>query len=383
MKVLITSDWYTPAVNGVVTSVLNLKKGLEARGHEVRVLTLSNTAKSVQEGDVYRLGSISAAKVYPGARLRTAMGHRFVRELLDWHPDVVHSQCEFSTFFLAEKFSRYLGIPLVHTYHTVYEDYTHYFCPSRRVGRKAVAMFSDWVSEQVSCMIVPTGKVRALLLNYGVECPVRVIPTGVALERFSAIDPPGEREALRASLGASPETLAVVSVCRLAKEKNVGELIEGFAAWGEKNAMLFLVGDGPDRAALEERVRELGLTERVCFVGMVDPKEVARYYRAGDLFVCASTSETQGLTYFEALAAGVPVLCRRDPCVEGVVENGKNGWQYETDEEFIAYLREFAADPAERKKMSLAARESAHRFSVAAFAEAVERVYLDCVQRER
>ncbi len=103
MKILITTDWYSPAVNGVVTSVKNLRRGLEARGHEVRILTLSQTTHSWTEDGVTYLGSVPAGLVYPGARLRTPMVRRWTQELVAWGPDVVHSQCEFSTFFLARR----------------------------------------------------------------------------------------------------------------------------------------------------------------------------------------------------------------------------------------------------------------------------------------
>ena len=181
MKILITTDWYTPAVNGVVTSVKNLQRELERRGHEVRILTLSQSLHSWSRDGVTAIGSVNAGRIYPGARLRTAMAGRWVRELMDWRPDVIHSQCEFSTFFLARRIAEELDVPLVHTYHTVYEDYTHYFSPSVRWGRCAVAAFSRWVAAQVDGMIAPTGKVRGLLQGYGVRCPVFVVPTGIDL----------------------------------------------------------------------------------------------------------------------------------------------------------------------------------------------------------
>ena len=171
MKILITTDWYTPAVNGVVTSVKNLQRELERRGHEVRILTLSQSLHSWSRDGVTAIGSVNAGRIYPGARLRTAMAGRWVRELMDWRPDVIHSQCEFSTFFLARRIAEELDVPLVHTYHTVYEDYTHYFSPSVRWGRCAVAAFSRWVAAQVDGMIAPTGKVRGLLQGYGRSLP--------------------------------------------------------------------------------------------------------------------------------------------------------------------------------------------------------------------
>ena len=109
MKILITSDWYSPAVNGVVTSVKNLRRELERRGHKVRVLTLSQTTRSWEKDGVTYLGSLAAGLVYPGARLRTALAGKWVRELVAWRPDVVHSQCEFSTFFLARRIAEEAG----------------------------------------------------------------------------------------------------------------------------------------------------------------------------------------------------------------------------------------------------------------------------------
>ena len=158
MKILIASDWYTPAVNGVVTSVKNLRRELQRRGHEVRVLTLSQTRSSWEEDGVTYLGSVPVGLIYPGARLRTALAGKWVRDLVEWGPDVVHTQCEMSTFFLARRIAEELDIPLIHTYHTVYEDYTHYFSPSQRLGKKAVAVLSRKVGSMTDCMIAPTEK---------------------------------------------------------------------------------------------------------------------------------------------------------------------------------------------------------------------------------
>lgn len=373
MKILLTSDWNLEAVNGVVTSILNLRRGLEARGHEVRILTLSPTAHSWEQDGVTYIGSVDVGRVYPGARLRTSRGGAYIRELIRWHPDVVHSNCEFSTFFMARHIAERLRVPLVHTYHTVYADYTHYFCPSETVGEYLVEKFSRWITGRTDCVIVPSQKVARLLTGYNVDAPIYVVPTGIEQSHFTATAQEGAE--VRRRLGIPDDCMVMVSVGRLAKEKNFGELLRVMTGLRELPVRLLLVGDGPVREELEQQARELGVDDRVVFTGMVPPEEVGRYYRAGDLFVSASTSETQGLTYFEALSAGLPMLCRKDECLEGIVVDGEDGWQYQTEAEAITRVRQFLAHPELRGTMGNAALRTGRRYSVPAFAESIERVY--------
>ena len=115
MKILITTDWYEPVINGVVTSVLTLKKELTRKGHEVRVVTLSERGHSYKEEDVYYMRSVDISRIYPGARAVCFPGSRLYEELIAWQPDIIHSQCEFSSFLVARKIAAQLGIPIVHT----------------------------------------------------------------------------------------------------------------------------------------------------------------------------------------------------------------------------------------------------------------------------
>ena len=382
MKILITSDWYIPAVNGVVTSVKNLRRELEARGHEVRVLTLSQNRHSCARDGVTYLGSVAAGLIYPGARLRTALAGRWVREIVEWGPDVVHSQCEFSTFFLARRIAEELDIPLVHTYHTVYEDYTHYFSPSVHFGKKAAAVFTRWAASHTDCLIAPTAKERLLLQGYGVSKPVFVVPSGIDLGHFQAEPDVLRRNVLKASLNIPQDRTVLVFVGRLAEEKRVEELLRFRAGMGPGKVTLLLVGDGPDRNRLESVAADLGLgVPDVVFAGMVPAEQVADWYQLGDLFVSASTSETQGLTYAEALAAGVPVLCRADPCLLGVVRDGENGWQYWDQEDFFQKLEGFLTQPQRREALARGARETGEEYSAQRFAQRVEAIYLERVER--
>ena len=154
------------------------------------------------------------------------------------------------------------------------------------------------------------------------------------------------------------------------------ELIRFRANLGDAPVTLLIVGEGPDRSRLEGIAAELGLTSpALIFTGLVQPAEIPAWYQLADLYVSASTSETQGLTYIEALASGMPALCRADPCLAGVIREGENGWQYRDEADFRQKLADFIAHPEWRERMSTAARRSVRPYSVEAFAESVEDIY--------
>lgn len=394
MKILITTDWYQPIVNGVVTSVLNLKRELEERGHEVRVLTLSETGESYRENEVYYVKSMDLGYIYPNARAVMPRSNPFMDELIEWKPDVVHSQCEFMTFAYAVKISRKSNAPLLHTYHTIYADYMHYLpgvlgrhTAGRAAGKKAVAEFSRNILKRTDRVIVPTEKVENILHSYQVEKPVSVIPSGIDLRKFRRTLTEEEKSAKKAELHIPQENKVLVSVGRLAKEKNLEEILHYFARLLEEgmDKVTFLIaGDGPDRENLEQLSKELGIKEQVCFTGMIEPQDIWSYYQLGDVFVCASNSETQGITYIEALASGVPALCRKDECLKGVIADGCNGFQYETYEYFRMHLFYLLENEERRQEMGAMAREMAEEFSTWNFCTMVERAYREaCMEKEQ
>jgi 1,2-diacylglycerol 3-alpha-glucosyltransferase len=379
MKILLTTELYKPAINGVVTSVVTLKEQLEKNGHEVRVLTLAKK-HTVPAEDVYAAPSYSVGKIYPGARFALSSDEEIIAAILSWEPDIIHTQCEFSTFRMAKKIAKELNIPIVHTYHTVYEDYTHYFSPRKTWGKKIVSVFSKRVLKNTDAVIVPTQKVRYLLEEYGVNQPIHVIPTGIHLEKFKTALSKREKETLRKKLGIPLNNHLLVALGRLAKEKNLDEILDYLARLKDPSISLLIAGDGPYREKLEEFVKENGLSQTVHFVGMIAPEEVNTYYQLADLFVSASTSETQGLTYIEAMASGLPVLCRKDDCLNGVLIDGKNGYSYQSFSQFEERLYSLLLDANLRNNLANQAQNFAHEhYSAQRFAEKVEDIYQEAI----
>lgn len=393
MKILLTTDWYQPVVNGVVTSIVNLKRELEERGHEVRILTLSRTYESYKKEEIYYIKSINLEKIYPNVRAVLPHREALIEEIVCWNPDIVHSQCEFMTFSYAVKISKKCGCPLLHTYHTIYEDYLHYFpgnLARYRMGtvleKKIVAGFSRKVLRKTDQVIVPTEKVEKILERYEVTEPISVIPSGIEMGAFQSRLTKEERQKKREELGIPQDHKVLVSIGRLAKEKNLEEILRYFAQMRNEeekwDLSLLIVGDGPDRERLEQITKELDLTKCVIFTGMVAPEKVPAYYQLGDVFVCASNSETQGITYIEAMASGLPALCRKDDCLKQVISDGYNGFQYENYEYFRMHLYYILEQEERRTQMGACAAQTAKLYSTWNFCTMAERLYKEVLVRQ-
>lgn len=378
MKILITTDLYTTNTNGVVTSVRNLMEELAKKGHEIRVLTVSEKLKSHKDDNIYYIKSLPLGAIYPDVRMPVSFHHhRFIRELIDWKPDLVHSQCEFFSYGFADYIARKTGAPIVHTYHTLYEQYVTYIFPSRRLGEFFVGRFSKYRLRKADAVIAPTVKVENVLKSYGLHNPIHVVPSGIALEQHKQRITEEERKQRRSQLGIPEDTLVLINLGRLGTEKNLTEVVELFAVARAQSSklMLLIVGDGPARKELEEKAAQLGVSDWVIFTGMVAPEEVHAYYQLGDIFVSASTSETQGLTYVEAAANGLPLLCRKDPCLDGVLVEGKNGWEYEAEEEFRDIIDAILNHPERCQAAGAQSEQIAASYDKSNFAEKVEDVY--------
>jgi len=376
MKILITTDAYDSMINGVAISVKNLSSALRNDGNEVRVLTLSQTHQSSRIEDVYYIRSFSLP-IYPDVRATMSFHDPIIKEVLEWRPDIIHSQSEFFTFLFAKKISHKLNIPIIHTYHTLYEYYTHYFCPSEVLGKRIVSLCSKWICNHTNTVIAPTQKTADILKEYGVVSPINIIPTGLSLERFQKNIDSSVITLRKKQLDIPESSPVIVTIGRLALEKNVDFLIQQMQDFRikQRKIHLVIVGDGPDRERLEAMVHSLQLCETIHFTGMVSPEKVSEYYRLGDIFVSASKSETQGLTYIEAMACGLPLLCQKDPCLDFVLIPEKNGFFFQDSESFVLRCTEMLRQKDTLNYMKKNALSTALEFSKETFAAHVSQLY--------
>ena len=380
MRILITTDTFTPAVNGVVTSTTDLCRQLLDRGHDVRLVAPAERP--------YRAGHIEYVRslrvpIYPGARLCTSnlIPRGIVRELVDWKPDIVHSQTEFSTFITARNVASHSGAARIHTYHTLYEQYTSYFSPSQRLGEKFVSSLSHSVLKGFDAIVAPSTKTERVLRGYGLGNRIAVIPSGIDLARFRTV-PEDARNTIRARHGIGADAPVVLMVGRLGAEKRMDAVIDRFPELLRMlpDARLLIVGDGPDARHLMQLVEARGIERAVVFTGPVGREEIASYYHAADLFTSASRSETQGLTYLEASACGLPLVAQRDECLEGVLIEGINGSGFSDVADLPRLAYEILTDADLKREMSVAAAELSNAFDVREFGARMERLYEESVE---
>ena len=375
MKVLLTSDLNPDTVNGVIVSVLMLKQELERQGCEVKLLTLSSTRETYREGEIYYVGSIPLDAIYPDLRASLNTRSSLVDELIAWKPDIIHSQCEFFTYSFVQRIAKHCHCPIIHTYHTQYEYYTKYVLPGNWDGFLARVMALRLRSADV--VIAPTEKTKNYLLSENICSSVRVIPTGIDLDAFSRAGTPEEMDVLRKKLGVPSSWRLYGNVGRVAQEKNLDEVLAIHRRVREQrdDVGLLIVGDGAGMKQLKKQIEERALGESVFLTGMVPKETVGSYYQLLDFFISASASETQGLTYIEALANGRPVIARRDDAIAHVVQSDVNGYQYDTPEECANILLQLLTDDALYARWKQGAWESRDQFSKKHFGERVFALY--------
>jgi 1,2-diacylglycerol 3-alpha-glucosyltransferase len=359
VKVALFTNNYLPFRGGVTTSVETLRHGLEARGHEAWVFAPRFPGAVDTRARIVRYPSLPAA-TYPEFALAVPWSRAVVQRVRAERFDVFHAHHPFLLGPVARRLARRARRPLVFTYHTRYDKYAHYVPLPRRFVEAAAVGLSTRFAARADAVIAPSALIRDELAARGVRAPIAVIPTGVDLAHFT----PGDAATARARLGLAPGARVLLYVGRLDREKSVGRILGAFerVAGTVPDARLVLVGHGTEADALRHHARTLTVGDRVVFLGVRPHEALVECYRAADLFVFASETETQGLVLAEAAACGVPAVTVSGPGCDEVVRDGETGVLTKPDGAALAEaVIGLLLDGERRNRMAARARAVAER----------------------
>ena len=383
MRIGIFTETYTPYISGLVTSEVMLKNALEKQGHEVYVVTANLESFKYEWNEqerVLRIPGIPTG-IYD-SRLSSIYPIRAVNKIKSWKLDVIHSQTEFAIGTFARLFAKQYNIPLVHTYHTMYEDYIHYITKGyfEKSSKKLIEYLTKFYCDRTATeLIVPTNKTYRLFKEkYKFEKNINIIPTGIEVERFYKENNDQKEVAnLRKKLKLDKKDFIIIFVGRIASEKNITFLIDSQKELVKKhnNIKLIIVGDGPDKDEYEKYSKSLGLEKNVIFTGKAAWEDMPYYYNMSTVFATASKTETQGLTVIEAMASNVVPVCMRDEAFQSMVTEELDGLFFETNEEYEKQILRLYENKKELEKFDKQARIQAETYSSKYYAERVLEVY--------
>lgn len=391
MRIGLFTDTFPPHINGVATSVYMLKTALERKGHEVFIVTVNDDAleyKFEEEDKVIRIPGIPIG-IYD-YRLTGIYPVKAINVIRKWNLDVIHSHTEFGVGTFARIVAKQFDIPLVHTYHTMYEDYIHYITKGYfdRSSKKIVEYLTLFYCDKtVNELIVPTKKTYDLFKEkYEVNKNIHIVPTGIEIDRFYSENVNKDKiKDLKKIYNISKDDLVVIFVGRLAKEKNIEFLIRNHVELVKykKNIKLLIIGDGPDMNEYGQLIKELKMQDNIILGGKVPYADIPCYYQLADIFVTASTTETQGLTVIEAMAGGITPVCIKDESFINVVIDGLNGKIFTDNEEYLKSMKDLIDNPKTLQQLSKQARLNAEGYSSKYYAERVLDVYKSAQEKKK
>lgn len=375
MRVLMVSDVYFPRVNGVSTSIETFRRTLAAQGVEVR-LVVPRYGDEAEEAGIIRVAGRPVLGDPEDRLVGWRAMHRAVLEAAR-DCDLIHVQTPFIAHYAGLKAARTLGLPVVATYHTLFEEYLqHYarFIPSGWLRGQARA-FSRRQCNQLDAVIVPSTAMRQRLDAYGVTSPMHVLPTGIPMAQFAG----GDDLAFRRRHGIAEERPVALFVGRVAHEKNIGFLLEALvhARQMRPDTLLVIAGEGPAMHDLKAQTAALGVQDSVIFIGYLDRKQaLPDCYAAADVFVFASRTETQGLVLLEAMAAGVPVIALSEMGTTDILAPGRGAFSPPAEPKaFGETLGHFLNHPAAWRHLNDEAPVYAREWTDVAMAERLARLY--------
>jgi 1,2-diacylglycerol 3-alpha-glucosyltransferase len=366
LRVLFISDVYFPRVNGVSTSIRTFRSDLAGCGVESTLVAPQYVSMPAEED--YKVLRVPSAGVPGDPEDRRMRWGALSRALDAFQPDsidLVHIHTPFIAHYAGVRLARAAGIPCIATYHTFFEEYLHHYVPilPRRMGRVLARAFTRSQCRDVNALVAPSDPMRDTLIQYGVETPIHVVPTGLPADRFRQ----GDGLRFRKLAGLQADRPLLLYVGRVAHEKNIGFLVHSFAQALKQvpNAAFVIAGEGPAQDGLRKMVDELGLRDSVRFVGYLDRNEaLLDCYAAADVFVFASRTETQGLVLLEAMAQGAALVSTAELGTKSILTPGCGAVVVEENvDAFAAAAVQVLQNPALKQQLSQQSRAHAEKWS--------------------
>lgn len=382
MKIGIFTDTYKPDINGVAISIDIMEQALNKKGDEIFVVAPNKSLEYVPEPNkhVWRLPSVS---FYGDKRYRIVTSFLIKKDLEALPLDIVHTHTPFSVGLMGLRLSRAKKIPAVHTYHTRYQEYGHYLGSFSQLIKKPAMWSIVYFINRHQAVIAPSEGIKKELINFGVKRPIVVIPTGVDpghLEKLSKNKDPGE---ILKRYNVPPDAELIVFTSRIAKEKNIEFLFEAMKRvfQARPNATLLVIGDGNERNNLESEVVKMGLDKKIIFTGFLAHEDIFPIYRLAKAFIFASHTETQGVAVLEALALGVPVIALSATGIDDLLYGDIGGYliKEEDIQDFSGKIINILENKELRARKSMEAIQRSAEFLVDKTAQAIQNLYLECI----
>lgn len=386
MRIGFFTDSYLPEIHGVVISIENSRKTLEAMGHQVFIYAPESPGYKDKNPNIFRFKS---RKFIKKPEIRYAFNFlpidRTFKEIRRFKLDIVHAHTPFGLGLLAKFISERQLIPLIYTHHTHYPEYAKIYLREKVLLPYLTKVYSTWFANISDAVIVPSLKIKKLLQEYGIKkkIPIYILPTGINLKIFKKSLK--NCQALRKKLRIPPETKVLITVSRIGKEKNLEFLIEAFAEVLKKrdDVLLLMVGDGPFLDQLKKIAKNLKITQSVIFTGGVPHEKIPAFYQSANIFLFTSLTETQGIVILEALSCGLPVVALKDNAFAGLVVDGKNGFLVKSGAPklFAQKIIKLLENPTLYKKFSTRAINTARNFSQRNTAKKLIEIYKSQIEK--
>jgi len=388
MRIGIFSNCYLPTLNGVVVSIETFRKEMEKRGHEYFIFAPETKEyKDKNHSHVFRYPSftVPGQEYYPLAKPFSTS--RAIKDAKKLKLDLIHTQHSLNFGTVGLRVARALDIPVVHTYHTLIAEYTHYIPLVSSLARKYIIANSRDYCNSCDQIVTPSSPMKRILRTYGVTSPIESIPTGISLDGF---DDYYHKEILRAKWHIPEHQKILLYLSRVAKEKNLSFLFKVMRRlvakrqkkFGRADVHLILVGGGPELKYYQQLALDWGLETHITFTDMMPKEKANRFYGAADIYVFPSITETQGIVITEAMAAGTPVVAVNKMGPTDLIENGVDGYLTSLNiDEFSGKIEKLLDDRDLRRKMGEKGRENAKKFSSLACALKMETIYEKTISR--